>query len=445
LAAALASVRLEAEAAMAQWSNWSGSVRAAPAHIARPRTEAELATLVQRARKVRLVGAGHSFMPLCATEDTLVSLADCEAALEIAPDLQTVWAPAGWGLDRLTQALWREGLSLINQGDINPQSLAGAISTGTHGTGASLGSLSTQACGFRLMLADGSLRECGPDREPDLYQALRLSLGLFGVLTQIRIHVLPAYHLEERITRMPLDAVVEQFDELAAATRHMEFFIFPYADDVILKTLHPAPPEGVFPGGTDMDERIFRMACDLGARAPFAIPTFQRMMMRLSGKPSRRVGPAWQIFPSDRTVRFEEMEYELPRAAGLPTLKAAIAHIRRRRLPIAFPFEFRLTAADDIWLSPFSFGDGASVSFHQYAKMPWQAAFAEIEAVFRAAGGRPHWAKRHTLTTADVHRLYPRTADFLRARATADPGLKFANSHMCELFGLDAARHAVAA
>jgi hypothetical protein len=156
----------------------------------------------------------------------------------------------------------------------------------------------------------------------------------------------------------------------------------------------------------------------------------------MMGKSSRRVGPAHEIFPSERNIRFEEMEYELPRAAGLPTLKAAIAHIRKRRLPITFPFEFRLAAGDDIWMSPFNAGPGASISFHQYAKMPWRPAFKEMEAVLRDGAGRPHWAKRHTLTTADVHRLYPRAADFVAACKTWDPTGKFANTHLTELFGL---------
>jgi FAD/FMN-containing dehydrogenase len=160
--------------------------------------------------------------------------------------------------------------------------------------------------------------------------------------------------------------------------------------------------------------------------------------MRMSAKPTRRVGPAYRIFPSDRTIRFEEMEYELPRANGMATLKEAIAYIRKKRMPIAFPFEFRLTAGDDIWMSPFNKGPGASISFHQYAKMPWREAFADIEAVFRAGEGRPHWAKRHTLTAADVHRLYPRTADYLAVREAVDPGQKFANAHLTGLFGLSA-------
>ncbi|SFJ95711.1 D-arabinono-1,4-lactone oxidase [Caulobacter sp. UNC279MFTsu5.1] len=424
---------------MTGWSNWSGSVAASPRRIAKPRDAAELAALVSQAHKVRVVGAGHSFMPLCETDDLLLNLSDYEGAIEVAVDRKTAWAPAGWSLKRLTAALWEKGLSLINQGDIDPQSLAGAISTGTHGTGAELGSLSTQACGFRLMTADGAIVECGPDQNLELFQAQRLSLGLLGVAVQIRIYVVPAYHLEERVERRPLAEVAERLDELAAATRHMEFFVFPYSDEVIFKTLQlveaEAPARPAKEIGED-SEATFKAICDLCAAVPILTPSLQRLMMRMMGKASRRVGPAYTIFPSERNVRFEEMEYELPRAAGLPTLKAAMAHIRKRRLPITFPFEFRLAAGDDIWMSPFNAGPGASISFHQYARMPWRPAFAEMEAVLRDGAGRPHWAKRHTLTAADVHRLYPRAGDFVAACKAWDPAGKFANAHLTQLFGL---------
>ncbi|MEH0198674.1 D-arabinono-1,4-lactone oxidase [Caulobacter sp. CCNWLY153] len=424
---------------MEGWKNWSGSVEATPSRIARPRTLDELSRLVREAGKVRVVGAGHSFMPLCETNGLLLDLSDLEGAVEIAPDRKTVWAPAGWSLKRLTAALWAEGLSLINQGDINPQSLAGATATGTHGTGAELGSLSTQACGFRLMTADGRLVECSPDLEPELYQAQRVSLGLLGVAVAIRINVIPAYCLEERVSRMPLAQVIERFDDLAAATRHMEFWVFPYSDDVIFKTLHPVAPEAAdetLGKSGEGDEDTFRTICDLCAALPVLTAPLQKLMMKVAGKPARRAGPAFEVFPSERNVRFEEMEYEMPRAAGLPTLKAAMAHIRKRRLPITFPFEFRLVAGDDIWMSPFNIGAGASISFHQYAKMPWRPAFAEMEAVLADSGGRPHWAKRHSLAPADVHRLYPRAGDFLRVRKAWDPTGKFANAHLTQLFGL---------
>ena len=420
-----------------EWRNWSGSVTARPSAFLRPSSQAELSQILQSAPAVRVVGAGHSFMPLCATDGVLLSMADYPGAIDVAPDRQTVWAPAGWSLERLTAALWTEGLSLINQGDINLQSLAGALATGTHGTGAALGSISTQACGFRLMLADGTLVECSPDQNADLYQSQRLSLGLLGVATDIRLQIMPAYHLEERITRVPLASIGARLDELAAATRHMEFFVFPYADDAILKTLHPVPPSGAFRGGNDLDDKLFKILCDIGAAATPLIPPLQRLMMRLSGTAKTRSGPAYQIFAADRAIRFEEMEYELPRANGWAALTEAVAAIRKKRMPISFPFEFRLVAGDDIWLSPFNAGPGASISMHQYAKMPWRDAFADIEPIFRAAGGRPHWAKRHTLQ--DAASLYPKLPDFLAVRRQVDPGCKFANAPLRALFGLQPA------
>ncbi len=423
------------------WTNWSGSVVARPTDVATPKTEAELVNVVARSRKLRVVGAGHSFMPLCETDGTLVSLADLEGELELSADKTRAWAPAGWSLAKLTAALWDQGASMINQGDVNPQSLAGAISTGTHGTGAALGSLSTAARAFRLVLADGSLVVCSPAERPDLFEAQRLSLGLLGVVTRIEIDVLPAYHLEERVESHPLDEVADRWHELAATNRHVEFFIFPYADYALVKTLNPAPAEGPFKHTVDIDDEPFRAVCDACAATPSQTAVLQAKIIR-AGVRQRRVGPAYQIFPSDRTVRFEEMEYEMPRANGWPALREAIRWIRKRELPVTFPFEFRLAAADDIWLSPFSAGPAASISMHQYAKMPWRDLFSAAETIFRAGGGRPHWAKRHSLTRTDVETLYPNAARFRAVRAAHDPGGKFANVHLSALFGLedDAAR-----
>lgn len=418
----------------AHWRNWSGSVEARPQQIARPRTEAELAALVQGARKLRVVGAGHSFMPLCATDGTLVSLAELEGGVEISADRTRVWAPAGWSLAKLTAALWEEGLSLINQGDVNPQALAGAIGTGTHGTGAKLGSLSTAARAFRLMLADGAVVTCSAGERPDLFEAARLSLGLVGVATRIEIDVLPAYHLEERVESHPIGAVAERWDEMVANNRHVEFFVFPYGDQAIVKTLNPAPGEGPLKQLNDMDDRAFRLICDMCAAFPFLTRKLQPLIVR-PGIRQRRVGPAYQIFPSERSVRFEEMEYEIPIANGWAAMREAIAYIGARKLPITFPFEFRVIAGDDIWLSPFNKGPCVSVSAHQYSKMPWRPFFEGVEPIFRAHGGRPHWAKRHTLTRADVDALYPEAPRFRAVRAAHDPDAKFANAHLEALFG----------
>ncbi len=419
---------------MSIWRNWSGSVEARPAQAARPKTEAELAGLVAGAAKVRVAGAGHSFMPLCETDGLLLSLDQLEGDIEVSADGARVWAPAGWSLAKLTAALWSRGLSLINQGDVNPQALAGAIGTGTHGTGEKLGSLSATVRAFRVMGADGAITTCSASENADLFEAQRLGLGLLGVVTRIEIDVMPAYHLEETLTAMPLDAIAAQWDELAANNRHVEFWVFPHGGQALLKRLNPAPPEGEMTQTTDVDESDFRLFCNISAAAPWLTRHIQPHLVgqRLN---ARRVGPAYKVFPSDRTVRFEEMEYEIPRAAGFAALKAAMAHIQKRRLPVVFPFEFRVVAGDDIWLSPMHAGACASISMHQYAKMAWAGVFAEIEPIFRAHAGRPHWAKRHTLTRADVDALYPNAARFRAVRAARDPGGKFLNPHLAALFG----------
>ncbi len=417
---------------MANWRNWSGSVVAAPSELATPRTEAELSALVARSGAVRVTGAGHSFMPLCATDGVLISLADMEGELEVAPGRRSVWTPAGWPIARLTGALWTEGLSLANQGDIDKQAIAGALATGTHGTGATLGSLSTLALAFRLVLADGSVVECDAEREGDLFEAQRVSLGMLGVMAAVKLAVLPAYRLRETIRRGPLDEVLGDWDALTKHHRHVEFFVFPYADQAMLKILDPVD-EGDDPPVKDPAEGVYQLACDLAAAAPFLAPTLQRLMTRAIGA-SSRAGPACRIFPSERATRFEEMEYEIPAAAGPETLRAAIGEVRARRFPIIFPFEFRAVAGDDIALSPMNAGPCVSISFHQYAKMPWREAFAAVEAVFADAGGRPHWAKRHTLTSEDVARLYPAAERWGEVRKRVDPTAKFLNAHLRELF-----------
>jgi FAD/FMN-containing dehydrogenase len=287
------------------------------------------------------------------------------------------------------------------------------------------------------MMPDGSVVTCSESERPELFQAARISLGLVGVATQIEIDVLPAYHLEERVESHPFEEIEARWPELAANNRHVEFFVFPYGKYVVLKTLNPAPGEGPLKHMTDMDDRAFRMVCDVCAALPFLTRRLQPIIVQ-PGVRQRRVGPAYQIFPSDRTVRFEEMEYELPRANGWAALKEVIGWIQKRKLPVTFPFEFRLTAADDIWLSPFNATPGASISMHQYAKMPWRNLFAQAEPIFRAHGGRPHWAKRHTLSARDVDALYPDAAKFKAVRDAIDPSAKLANAHLMQTFAIEA-------
>ena len=425
---------------MAGWRNWSGSVRARPKAIIHPQDLETLTRIVRGARKVRVTGAGHSFMPLCETDGTLLVLDQLQGELEICPDGFSAWVPAGWPIHRLTAELWSLGLSLINQGDIDKQAIAGALSTGTHGTGASLGSLSTAAVGYRLIGPKGDLIECDAQQRPDLFQAQRLSLGALGVAVQARLSLAPAYRLRETVRAAPLGEVLESWDELIRAHRHVEFFVFPYADTAMLKSLEPVEAGDDAAPSVWMENAVLQLASDLAWLAPGLAAPLQRLLSSAIS-PATRAAPAHQIFPSERPTRFEEMEYEIPAEAGPAALRAAIGEVRRRGLPIIFPFEYRAVAADDIWLSPMQHRACVSISFHQYARMAWRDAFAAVERVFADHGGRPHWAKRHTLTSADVVRLYPDAGRWAEARRAADPEEKFLNTHLAELFAFSRGAH----
>ena len=419
---------------MAEWQNWSGSVSARPERIERPRTEAELSALVAASARVRVAGTGHSFMPLCETDGTLISLADQEGAIEVSADRKTVWTPAGRSVAAFTEELWGQGLSMANQGDINKQAMAGAVSTATHGTGRTLGSLSTQVAGLRLVLADGQVVECDKEHEPEIFEAARVSLGMIGVISAIKLNVVPAFRLRETNQRRPIDEVLDQWDVLADEYRHCEFWNFPYTDHVTFKTLEIVD-EGDDPDEVDGSRVVFQAVSDLAAASPRMAPTLQRLLVRGQGRSAHtRAAPAWRIFPSERDIKFEEMEYEIPAQNGVAALKAARALVRDRRYPIIFPFEFRTVKEDDIWMSPMHAGPCVSISFHQYAAMPWEEPFKAVEEVFAAHGGRPHWAKRHTKTSDDVLRLYPMAQSWGAVRKRVDPTAKFMNAHLRDLF-----------
>lgn len=421
---------------METWRNWSGSATASPNAVHCPSSIKELTDIVSQASKVRVTGASHSFMPICATNDTLIDLSEfVYDPLTFNTDKNnrtTVWAPAGWSLKILTEQLHLNGYALQNQGDINVQSLAGVISTGTHGTGNAFGSLSTLARGFKIVTADGEQLHCDAEQNSEVFQAARLSLGMLGVITHILIDVVPSYYLQESITVVDKNTLFAEFPSIANDARNAEFFLFPYANAAYLKVLQEVP--AVDFSGQEEDDGFFEFTCKTTAKLPFLAPHLQRLMVKLS-KPFHREGPAHLIFPNERNIRFEEMEYHFPKGAGLKALDAALQTIHKNKWPIAFPFEFRTVASDDIWLSPFNHGASESLAFHQYSPMPWKDAFSQIEAIFRQFDGRPHWAKRNTLSRNDVDAYYPKAADFRKIRANLDPNGKFLNEYLAPLFG----------
>jgi FAD-linked oxidoreductase len=419
-----------------EWRNWSGSQVAHPRAWLAPADEAELIRQLKRAEgSIRVTGASHSFSALCATDDTLVSLDKLSGIVSHDKGkLQaTLWA--GSRLRDLGAPLWDIGQAFINQGDVNPQSVAGACGTSTHGTGITLGSFSSVVRDARLVTPQGDIIECSPQRDRDVFHAACTSLGALGVATQMTLQNRDTYFLHEREYVEDLDAVLGKMAEYVADNRHFEFWAFFGTNKALVKILNetdrePTPPPA-FPLPVDA---VLKAASEIAHRLPALDDSMQRLLTALH-TPTDRVGRSYEIFPSPRNVRFNEMEYEIPAAKGPECLQEILATVRAQKINTLFPLEYRYVAADDSWLSPFYGRASVSISIHQYHTVDYRPLFAVVEPIFRKYEGRPHWGKLHTLTARELAPLYPRWDDWQRVRRRLDPRGRMLNPHLRELFG----------
>jgi FAD-linked oxidoreductase len=427
-----------------KWSNWSGGVVAKPKAIVAPRDEVELASAVRQGEgPVRVPGTGHSFTPICETDGTLIDLAAFNGLRGVDPERQVVTLAAATPLWEVGPLLHHAGFGLKNMGDIDRQTLGGVVGTGTHGTGPTLKSFSAEVAGFRLVLADGQLIDCTPTENAEIFAAGRVSLGMFGVMTEISMYVRPAYKLVEKNFLLPPAELFAQLDDLVKSNRHFEFFWFPYAEMCVCKSLNetsdPAPEprsaEAMYERGekTGADTRAFAAINEALPYAPFLLRPAHRLFSQLMpGKGKAR----WshEIFPSPRTIRFNEMEYGVPYEKGPDCIREIVDTIRKKKINTGFPIEYRSVAADDVWLSPFYQRPSATIAVHQYHRVDTTKLFSACEAIFRRYDGRPHWGKRHTRSAAEVESLYPQYGAFRALRRKMDPEERFLNPHLRAIF-----------
>ena len=431
---------------MTGWSNWSGHVRATPAQIVAPTDEAALRAALRAGQgPVRVMGSGHSFTPVCQTDGTLVSLDGMQGLVSTDAARCVATLRAGTKIHAIGRPLFDAGYGLKNQGDIDRQSIAGAVSTGTHGTGATLGSLSSEVDAFRLVTADGEVLACSAASNAEIWDGGRTSLGVLGVLSEITLRVKPAYRLRQNNWVMPAQECWRQISHLRDAHRHFEFFWFPMTDAVVAKSLDETDEDVPGPVGSEKmkargereswDQRVFEAGC-LSARVlPFLSGPLQQFFTRGAMGASSRARWSHEIFPSPRTVRFNEMEYAVPAANGVDCIREVADVIRSRNIAGVFPIEFRFVKADDVWLSPFYNRDAATISVHQYRQQDFRPLFDAVEPVFWKYGGRPHWGKLHSLRSEQLSVLYPMWDRFQDLRRRLDPGGKLLNSYLRELMG----------
>lgn len=395
---------------MATWSNWSGSLRFTPRALVEPRDEDELCQIVCQAASngetVRVVGAGHSSTPLVETSDLLVSLAKLQAVEIDGLSAGEAAVGAGVTLGDAGIALRRHDLAFANLGDVDYQTVAGAVGTGTHGTGKRLPTLASHLIGGRLVTGSGERETFTLECQPERVNAMRVSLGVLGILTTLRLRLIPAYRVRRSTWCAGIDDCLDQFMPLSEAHRHVDFYWYPRSDEAQIRI---TDREDALPAEVD------------GARLL-----------------SEEIGWSNDVIPRTRDLRFDEIEYGLPAEHGLACFREVRQRVKDRwRRVVGWRVLVRTVAADSAYLSMAYDRPTVTISLHQNASLPYQEYFADVETLFCAYGGRPHWGKKHTLSAAALRPLYPRWDDFLAERQRVDPHGLFLNSYLRQLLGVD--------
>jgi FAD-linked oxidoreductase len=428
-----------------EWRNWAGDQRCLPARIESPASRAELAEAVARATAeglpVRAVGHGHSFTDAACTDGVMLDMRGLDRVLDVDSEPGLVKVESGIGLRALNEAIWGHGLALENLGDIDRQTISGAVSTGTHGTGARFRNISSQIEAVEMVLADGTLFEASEASDPDTLRAARVGLGALGVLATLTLRTVPAFTLRRLDSPLPLDEVLERIDDLADGSDHFEFYVFPHTETALLRQSErtdepPRPRNPIARFGTEVVAENWVMGgiSRLGRRDPGRIPQLARFVSRQVGR-STTVDRSYRVFASQRRVRFTEMEYGIPRRHAAEAVRRALEAAERAEAGVGFPIEVRFVAGDDSMLSPAHERDTTYIAVHQYQGMAWEAYFRSVEEIMDSYGGRPHWGKRHFQTAGTLAERYPRWRDFADIRARLDPGGAFRNAYLDRVLG----------
>ncbi|MGH3322096.1 MAG: D-arabinono-1,4-lactone oxidase [Streptosporangiaceae bacterium] len=429
------------------WRNWARTQEARPVRVEWSTRGEDVAGTVKRAARdglpVKPAGSGHSFTGASVTDGVMLRLDRMNRIVRADRDSGLVTVEAGMPLHRLAPLLDAHGLAMENLGDIDRQTIAGAISTGTHGTGTRLGGLATQVHGLEIVLADGSLVRCSADERPDLFAAARIGLGALGVITAVTLRCVPAFVLHAAERPMPLEEVLERADELADAADHFEFYWFPYSSSVLTKRndrvppgepLRPVPRWRYWLDDEIVSNGALGLACRVGTRAPSVVPRVNRLATRLLG--AREYSDvSYRVFASPRRVVFRESEWAVPRDVVVDVVREIRRWTARSEHRIPFPVEVRWAAADDIWLSTAYRRDTAYVAVHQYHRLPYEPYLRAVQDIAASAGGRPHWGKLHWLDAEALRARYPRFADFAALRRRVDPEGIFANPYLDRVLG----------
>ncbi len=427
----------EPKSAVSGWQNWSKSLPASAGDVNTPRDMAALKNIITQATgPVRPVGAGHSWMPLVPSDHAILKLDHFNAIGDIDTQAQTAWLGAGARLHDLSPQLAEAGLAFRNLGDIDVQTLGGATSTATHGTGQSLSCLSAEILGLRLVTGEGEEVEISGDANADMLPGARVGLGSLGVITELKMQLVERHKLHRRVWFMPHDEVLAQAQDLWDQNRNFEFLYIPFSGISMCISHNETQDQDTKRASDESDDGVMQLKALRDYVSWFPALRKRLLAWAISGAPEENVvGESWRLLASARDTLFNEMEYHLPVADGLTALEEVRHYIETQRPDVFFPFEARMTQADPNWLSPFQGGARLSVAVHCYHEDDYQFLFSDIEPIFRKYGGRPHWGKLNHLQADDFAALYPQWEDFKQMRQRLDPKERMLNPYLSRLFG----------
>lgn len=420
------------------WRNWGGNQHSQPREILAPKDEQAVIDLLHTTRgQVRPVGSGHSWSALVPTRDTMLTVDRLTGLISHDPDTLQAEVWAGTKLFAFGPMLEQVGQAVMNMSDVNYQSLAGAVATSTHGTGVELGCMSAYVTGLRLITPAGDVVDCSAQRNAELFNAARNSLGSLGVITRLTFQNQQKHRLHQREWLADINEVLEDIDALKDANQQFELFPIPNSNRTVVLVTNPAAEDAVDVIEDDVEAvNELRKAFSLTRKLPMAEEfVYDRMLDFAYGDAKDRIGASYNVLAHPRTVPFIEMEYTVPAEQGVDCLREILATIRRYAPEACFPLEYRYIKRDQTLIGMFSERDGCAISIHEFADEPnWKNYFELIEPVFHKYQGRPHWGKWHSLSDVELSALYPLWADFKRIRRELDPTGRMLNPHLRSLF-----------
>ena len=423
-----------------RWSNWSNAHSCYPSSWLYPEDELQLSCIVKDSgnKRIRVVGSGHSFSPLVVTDDILISLDNMQGVIEVDYENSEVEVWAGTKLHLLNELLHKYGFSMSNLGDVDRQSVAGALCAGTHGTGLDYGVLSSFLTSVTLVDGQGEIRTfTSKDAE---FPMVQINLGLLGVVTRMKLKVEPLFKLKHVVKRITLNYCLHNLKDHVTNNRHFEFFWFPYSKWVSAKFLNVTDEEikgkSSFQLRVDdyVENKLFEQISTFAKNQPRLAPYVSKLCAQLMSA-DEKVNYSYKIFASNRDVKFQEMEYAIAIEDCPKVLLEIDKLIKENEIKVHFPIEVRFCKEDQITLSPCYKRTTCFIAVHMYQGMEYKKYFDLVEELMSRYMGRPHWGKMSFLKRDDFIDRYPELDKFMVFRKWMDPNNKFLNQYTEKIFG----------